>query len=330
MNSFAAEVHPKAVAKFDPLPLQGIAPALLNSADIAAYAEQLQPPLFEPFYRGHLKPATYEVPFEGDIFLWRNEKLPMEKIALSEDACFTIDANSIVYVSPKTYFRIPSFLALRFNLHIKLVHRGLLLGTGPLVDPGFAGRLLIPVHNLTSQPLIVRGGEGFIWIEVTKISPQRFGTVPAPFPEGKKTRSPEDYLEKANKLQPIVSTLRVTSDRLEAIWDKMLKISIGGAIALAVSLAGLTFGCLALIRDAHQYVNDTRKVSADDLEKVQKKMDQQQAQLESLTIRAGEINKISGVALDRLREQFDRQQAEIAELKSATTSKSGSVGAAKH
>ena len=50
------------------------------------------------------------------------------------------------------------------------MHRGLLLGTGPLVDPGFHGRLLIPLHNLTSDEYTIRGDEGLIWMEFTKTS----------------------------------------------------------------------------------------------------------------------------------------------------------------
>jgi deoxycytidine triphosphate deaminase len=273
---------PNEVAVIDPEELKGIPPALLNSADITAYAEKLTPRLFEPFDIKGLKPATYEIPFEGDVYLWRNEKSLMEKISLERDQIFKIDANAIVYFYPKTYFRIPKFLALRFNLHIRLVHRGLLLGTGPLVDPGFAGRLLIPVHNLTSQSLIVRGSDGFIWVEVTKISPVRNGTAQEELEPKKKGRSAEDYLKSANNLNPIVSTLRVTSDELKIIWDRTQKIINIGGVGVAVALAALTYGCWSLLRDAHQYVTDTRKASVEDLEKLQKRQELQQLELDRL------------------------------------------------
>ncbi len=29
-----------------------------------------------------------------------------------------------------------------------IVYKGLLLGTGPIVDPGFVGKLYIPLHKL--------------------------------------------------------------------------------------------------------------------------------------------------------------------------------------
>ena len=58
--------------------------------------------------------------------------------------------------------RLPNYIAVQFNLRITHVHRGLLLGTGPLVDPGFHGKILIPLHNLTSEKYIIRADEGLI------------------------------------------------------------------------------------------------------------------------------------------------------------------------
>jgi hypothetical protein len=45
---------------------------------------------------------------------------------------------------------------------------GPLLGTGPLVDPGFRGKLLIPMHNLTASDYELATKEALIWIEFTK------------------------------------------------------------------------------------------------------------------------------------------------------------------
>jgi hypothetical protein len=75
-----------------------------------------------------------------------------------------------VFVESDLDFRIPDFIALRFNLQIQHVHRGLLLGTGPLVDPGFWGKLCIPIHNLTDRDYFIPKDQGLIWIEFTKTS----------------------------------------------------------------------------------------------------------------------------------------------------------------
>ncbi|TRL36303.1 hypothetical protein FM996_05085 [Methylosinus sporium] len=77
-------------------------------------------------------------------------------------------ANSIIFVETDLEFRLPDYIAIRFNLQIRHVHRGLLLGTGPLVDPGYWGKLCIPLHNLTNQDYLIPLEEGLIWVEFTK------------------------------------------------------------------------------------------------------------------------------------------------------------------
>ena len=78
--------------------------------------------------------------------------------------------DSIAFVTMQPYFRIPIYLALRFNLKITHIYKGLLLGTGPLVDPGFCGKLSIPLHNLTSNTYRFFKGDELITIEFTKMS----------------------------------------------------------------------------------------------------------------------------------------------------------------
>ena len=141
------------------------------------------------------------------------------------------------------------------------VHRGLLLGTGPLVDPGFGGKLLIPLHNLTSSEYNIDTTEALIWIEFTKTT---YGFVPfvpgvggptspmrepmasqdrhfAPFPARKKFKTPDYYLRKANAGNPIRSSI---PDALEqGRRDVALSAaSAAGAAATARSICNVLFG----------------------------------------------------------------------------------------
>lgn len=149
----------------DPFP--SIYPSLLNSADITDYVSATG--MIFPFNTGNLKSASYEIPLEGKIYYWNgnNEDCSQE---IEQGKHFKLPKNSIAYVNLKVNFRIPEYIALRFNLRITDVHRGLLLGTGPLIDPGFEGNLLVPLHNLTSNDYVLNGGEGFIWVEFTKLN----------------------------------------------------------------------------------------------------------------------------------------------------------------
>ena len=63
----------------------------------------------------------------GDIVYQFDENAALVKIPTNP---LIVKANSIVFVESDIDFRLPDFIALRFNLQIRHVHRGLLLGTG--------------------------------------------------------------------------------------------------------------------------------------------------------------------------------------------------------
>lgn len=181
-----AEVIKKAVnireTKTDPL--GEIAPSLLSADDIARYVDKtgmIYPFSFEKrkniekakdgdaFGEIHrLKMASYEGQIGNSAYVFDLNKNEPRSILGTEDKTLLIPANSIVFVESNLHFRLPPYIAVRFNLQIRHVHRGLLLGTGPLVDPGFWGKLCIPVHNLTDQDYEIPRDEGLIWIEFTK------------------------------------------------------------------------------------------------------------------------------------------------------------------
>lgn len=150
----------------DPLPR--VKHSLLSAEDIKKYV--MKTGLISPFYvdpdNRRLKKASYEGRIGKKAFKYNSEG-DLSTIDLGDNK-LVVPANSIVFVEPDVQFRLPPYIALRYNLQIKHVHRGLLLGTGPLVDPGYWGTLCIPLHNLTSEDYVIPLSEGLIWIEFTK------------------------------------------------------------------------------------------------------------------------------------------------------------------
>src|ERR1700689_4228633 len=54
---------------------------------------------------------------------------------------FEMPPNSILFVSIAESLDLPYYIAARFNLRVDWVYKGILLGTGPQVGPGFRGTL---------------------------------------------------------------------------------------------------------------------------------------------------------------------------------------------
>ena len=188
-------------------PYREIAPALLSGEHIANYVRVTG--MLDPFYpdKDRLKPASYEA--RPRMFISWNEDGRKIITPVIPTNTYVMKANSITFALIESTIMLPDYIALRFNLRIKHVHRGLLLGTGPLIDPGFKGDLLIPVHNLTSDDYEVDGNEGLIWIEFTKTSRRSdFLTPPVGELEPRKRDVGfETYFERASGNNPIRSSI---------------------------------------------------------------------------------------------------------------------------
>lgn len=252
--------------RFDPFP--DIPSALLSSAEIEDYV-RVTAMLF-PFYpkSDALKPASYEVRPGHKFVWWRNGERVEEEIRQS--GTYELPPNSIRYMQIESKLRLPDYIAVRFNLRIKHVHRGLLLGTGPLVDPGFVGEILIPLHNLTSDSHRIRGNEGLIWMEFTKTSACVRRAVPSYPRRGrlcdmdplKTDVSVETYLQRANEGRPILSSIpeatreaAANAEQAAADADKARQAATRTGIVYS-GIAGITAVALiaTLIVMLHQYL----------------------------------------------------------------------------
>lgn len=173
-----AEERYKQYKTKDPFP--NILPSLLNSADIYKYVKETG--MIFPFsYKDDgkkddnnevkivgAKGATFPIKIGDQCIYWDNQNI--RRVVDLREGSFMLQKNSIVFVELEPMFRVPDYIVLRFNLKIKHVYKGLLLGTGPVVDPGFCGKLYIPLHNLTNNDYEFHKGDELIEMEFTKLS----------------------------------------------------------------------------------------------------------------------------------------------------------------
>lgn len=204
----------------DPFP--NIPPALLSTHEILDYDRLTgMTGTLEGIRPEHIKAASLELFVGGQYVYWKGKK-KIEGEIEAKQAHLRLPANSIVFVQTRNVIRLPEYIAMRFNLRITHVHRGLLLGTGPLVDPGFEGRLLIPLHNLTSTDYLLDVSKALVWAEFTKTSAhhERWSHDTKPYLpplKGERTvallspdkvnNSPDQYLYKAGGGLPIASSI---------------------------------------------------------------------------------------------------------------------------
>jgi deoxycytidine triphosphate deaminase len=145
---------------------------MLSSDLIEYYQHMLEDTLIDPFDRSRLKPASYELTL-GPHFYHDGERQSLTE----QDRWLTLPKNSIVFVSMNERIMLPHYLAARFDLAIEFIYQGILLGTGPQVDPGFQGVLGCPLHNISDEPVHIELDYPFVKIDFAKTSGLR--AVPA-------------------------------------------------------------------------------------------------------------------------------------------------------
>lgn len=304
----------KKYEKFKSLdPYPDIKPALLNSADIESYVNATG--MVDPFYPKLLKSASYEVRISGVYKYWDGNGKPQSDILSKEAQTFTLEPNSIAFVEVEPKFRLPDYIALRFNLKIKHVYRGLLLGTGPLIDPGYVGKIYIPLHNLTSNHYTFEYGEGLIWVEFTKISEAARWCKPLEteiekigkyreFDPKKSNKSLDYFLNRAKKGGTIRSSIpnaikksekmtrdaaasaRTAKEEVEAAKEEVQKTKNIGMIAgigVVVSIASLIFTTLNMQKD---YVAQISELTSE----LKIQLNEQKIEQEKLTDALNEAN----------------------------------------
>ncbi|MDJ0744151.1 MAG: hypothetical protein QNJ32_12405 [Xenococcaceae cyanobacterium MO_167.B27] len=294
-KDYLAEDDKDAKARFDKYrqkdPFPKIAPALLNSADICDYVAKTG--MIHPFEIKKLKSASYAVPIRGKLVYWdeqgekqivniERQKSQTQSITNSivKKKEFTLKKNSIAFVTLEPMFRVPDYIAIRFNLKITHVYKGLLLGTGPLVDPGFTGQLSIPLHNLTNNDYTFSVDEDLIWMEFTKLSPIKHWkdmSSPLNYPQygnyvefrNNPENDVEDYLSKAIKsslpysirssIPDAVSNANNSAEKAVKISERTQNIlTIGGGVTLVllfIALINLFFQVNNLVQNTYRNIN---------------------------------------------------------------------------
>lgn len=308
--------------KPDPLKAKKIPPSLLSAEHVREYV--MATGLISPFHEGGKKKRLKKASYEGKIGekAYKFENGGLVRVPFFE-GCLRVEANSITFVECNLDFRLPEYIGLRFNLQIRHVHRGLLLGTGPLIDPGYWGKLCIPLHNLTSKDYLIPLTEGLIWIEFTKTTSNLKNPSEAigvnPGTQG--FWHIEDFIMKASRhfmdegSSPIQSSIpesvseanKNSKDAIEQAGRTKSDVRRLEGIGV-IAILGLLIACGAILFSAFSamqaqiamsksYVDDARK-SLEDIAKKDKEID-------GLKLQLGELQS----AIRGLSSRYNRQDS---------------------
>ena len=138
---------------------------LLLSNEIERYCDESL--LIDHHYsKKQLRPASYTLRIGPEFVDSKGKRGSLS----AKSPSFYIEPNSIAYVSTFESLDLPYYIVARFNLRVKWVYRGILLGTGPQVEPGYRGFLSCPLFNFTDRAIKVTYKEEFATIDFERTS----------------------------------------------------------------------------------------------------------------------------------------------------------------
>lgn len=266
-------------------------PGLLLSDRIQFYASRVH--LIYPFDKDFLEPASYTL-HAGREYLM--VLMPGKVVTgnLEKEGKVTIPPNGLIIIRFFEEVNIPHYMIARFNLRVKQVYRGLLLGTGPQVDPGFKGYLGCPIHNFTDGDKAIQFFEPLVTIDFEKTtsfgesffspknSPEpdslnfdamRLGltqvtginNLPCKIYNKKQDRSLQDYLTGGESIRSSIFDLQERVKRCEELVKRSETISIGTALGAVIGIVGAIIGILSFVSSFYTNLETNFSASYNDL-----------------------------------------------------------------
>ncbi len=196
--------------------------------------------LIEPFEEKQVQAATYDLRVGEQGATTTTKKL----VDLRKTGYILVAPGDFAIVSVLEEIRLGSQYAGRFGLRSKYARKGLIATTGPQIDPGFHGRLIVGVTNLTPTAVSLPHGDDFVSIEFHKLSEPTTKPYSGPF-QGKMELGP-DEIEMVTEgqgmaLSEILTTMSSLSSNVASLASEVkgLKVSVPLIVGVGVTLIAI-------------------------------------------------------------------------------------------
>ena len=229
---------------------------ILSNKDILNTCKNGSSIVIEPFSEELLQPASYDL----RVGTQAASSAKKEVLDLTKAGFIEITPGDFVVMLTHEKLTLDLQHTARFGLTSSYARKGLLATIGPQVDPGFEGRLIVGLTNLSSRPIVLPYKDRFLTIEFHRLEQPSSTPYEGPY-QGRDRLSPDDiktalereYMsqtEMIKMLEALVSTvdnLKSTVDNLKQTINWKLPLILGGIMAVAIALFG---GIVAILLSA--------------------------------------------------------------------------------
>lgn len=216
---------------------------ILNAQQITA-AHNCGDISISPFEECQVQGASYDLRVGQSGATTSSKKL----VNIRDAGYMLLQPGDFAIVSVLEEIRLGPQYAARFGLRSKYARKGIIATTGPQIDPGYHGRIILGLTNLTPRPISIPYKDDFISVEFHRLEAPTSKPYDGPY-QAKLELGPED-IEAVTETEgmafsEVITTLRSVSDNVGKLASEvntlrwLLPAIVGFGIAVIAVLIDL-------------------------------------------------------------------------------------------
>jgi dCTP deaminase len=196
--------------------------------------------LITPFEARQVQAATYDFRVGAQGATTSSKKL----VDIKSNGFILLQPGDFGVVTVLEELRLGPQYVGRFGLRSKYARKGLIATTGPQIDPGYHGKLILGITNLTPRPISLPYKDDFVTVEFHRLEEPSTKPYDGAYQDKMELGAEEIEAITENEgmaLSEVITTLRAVSTNVGKLSDRvqmlMWAIGIGvAAIGLIVAL----------------------------------------------------------------------------------------------
>ncbi|MFZ5944976.1 MAG: dCTP deaminase [Bacillota bacterium] len=142
---------------------------LLNKNEIMEYINLYK--LITPIKDKRLQSCSYDLSL-GDEYYVYNKKHGNQPVVspISKYESICIPQNGVCFIITEETLNMPYDVSGQISLSFGLIKKGVMLSNQPPIDPGYNGKIVALLHNLSSEPVYIQKGKHVLTIVFYKVN----------------------------------------------------------------------------------------------------------------------------------------------------------------
>lgn len=208
---------------------------ILPDYTIRALSKNTATPLVDPYDEENLRGSSYDLTIGSEYYIDSGNAFnSLETQPLRNGQSFSIPPHAICFILTTENIQLPKDITAKVSLRMAHIYAGMVLTSQPPFDPEYNGKAIVMLHNLSSAPAYLKGGDRIATIEFSRLENPKQSTKPHT-----KVESIEKSLSRplVSSLSEIARKSDLSLERVNMLSGQML--TFAALIVAVLAIPGL-------------------------------------------------------------------------------------------